>query len=285
MNRRGFTLIEIMVALVLSMVVLAVVYQVIIVTQRTTHAQAQRIELQQNLRSITQFAGARLRELDAAEGDLLVMNPDLIQYRGMQWAGFVCAPVVGTGNTVTVHLSRSRFFGFITPTSEHSAFIFVDGDVSVRGDDQWFPGPITAAVTGTCSDGSASYQLTVNVGGGNGNTVANGTTTGSPVRGWQVEEMSLFAQGGQNWLGFRAQTNGGTWGIVEPVAGPLQAAGLAFTYFDANGNVTATAANVTSVGLTVLGQTREAIRRFTGSPQRALDSLITHIGLRNNPRF
>ncbi len=69
-DRRGFTLVELLVALVLGALVASGVYQALVGTQRASHAGMQQIEVQENLRAGVGYLSAVLRELDAAEGDL-----------------------------------------------------------------------------------------------------------------------------------------------------------------------------------------------------------------------
>ena len=62
LRRRGFTLIELMVALVLLGIVAGGIYKVLVTNQQTYLAQTQRIDLQQNLR-----AGVTILPADQAE--------------------------------------------------------------------------------------------------------------------------------------------------------------------------------------------------------------------------
>src|SRR5439155_226723 len=73
LRRRGFTLIELMVALVLLAIVAGGIYQVLVTNQQTYLAQTQRIDLQQNLRAGVTILPADFRELDPADGDIPVM--------------------------------------------------------------------------------------------------------------------------------------------------------------------------------------------------------------------
>ena len=69
LNRRGLTLVELLVALVLLSIVSAALYRVLVSNQRIYQAQTQRIDMQQNIRAAAQILPADLRELDASEGD------------------------------------------------------------------------------------------------------------------------------------------------------------------------------------------------------------------------
>ena len=109
---------------------------------------------------------------------------------------------------------------------------------------------------------------------------------GDVIRGFQMEELSLYTDGsGVNWLGQSTADLAGAWSAVTPLAGPLQANGLSFTYYDTLNVVTATKTNVASVGVVVRSQSVKNARRSTGAIGTILDSLITRVALRNNKRF
>src|SRR4026207_1494990 len=62
-SNSGFTLIETMVALLLTVLVLALVYRLLVAQQRTASMQAQRVFLQANLRSAAAFISTDLRDV------------------------------------------------------------------------------------------------------------------------------------------------------------------------------------------------------------------------------
>jgi len=70
LNRRGLTLVELLVALVLLSIVSAALYRVLVSNQRIYEAQTQRIDMQQNIRAAATILPADMRELDASEGDI-----------------------------------------------------------------------------------------------------------------------------------------------------------------------------------------------------------------------
>ena len=78
LTRRGFTLIELMVALVLLGVISTAVYKVMVSDQRIYQAQTQRIDLQQNIRAAATILPAEFRVLDASDGDIYAMSSDSI---------------------------------------------------------------------------------------------------------------------------------------------------------------------------------------------------------------
>src|SRR5881296_4487916 len=103
LTRRGFSLIELMIALVLLGLVSAAVYKVLVNNQRLYLAQTQTIDLNQNIRAAAAILPAELRELDAVDGDITFMGPDSIRIRAMRQLAFVCATpqlAIGLGQIV-----------------------------------------------------------------------------------------------------------------------------------------------------------------------------------------
>src|SRR5216117_2781680 len=99
-GRRGFTMVELLIALVLLGLLSAALYRVLVNNQRLYMAQTQRIDLSQNIRAAANILPAELREIDASEGDIVSMTATRLEIRAMRWLGFACvAPVMGGATT------------------------------------------------------------------------------------------------------------------------------------------------------------------------------------------
>jgi prepilin-type N-terminal cleavage/methylation domain-containing protein len=81
LKTRGFTLIEILVALVLMGIVSVAIYQTLVTNQRTFLAQTQRIDLQQNIRAAATILPGEFRTLDAADSDIAAISATSITIR------------------------------------------------------------------------------------------------------------------------------------------------------------------------------------------------------------
>ena len=294
-GRRGFTMIELLVALTLLGLVSAALYRVLVNNQRLYLAQTQRIDLSQNIRAAANILPAELRELDAADGDITAMSATSIQIRAMRWTSFVCvAPVlagINAGLTMTIRggqTGQPMFFGSRGLRTTDSMLIYLDGDQTTRTDDYFVPAQITAAPALTCPaiGGVAAQPGTQVTFNGNfiaGTNVANAITVGAPVWGFERVIYQLYQPPGDpNWyVGF--QPAGGT---MQPLIGPVLANGLTFTFYDVNGNVTAVRTQVARIDITVRAQTAIAVRAGGQAPaQQIVDSLTTSVALRNNRRF
>jgi prepilin-type N-terminal cleavage/methylation domain-containing protein len=300
MSRRGFTMLELLVALVLLGLVSAAIYRVLVNNQRLYTAQVQRIDLSQNIRAASTILPAEFRELDAFDGDILAMTATSIDIRAMRWLSFICVPPVLNGNNLgNQMIIRGRaagdpmFFGsrYISETRD-SLLIYLDGNQTTRMDDYFVPARLAAtpgnqqcpavgaipAQPGTRIVFDGNFLPLTNV--------AGAITTGAPVRGFERVRYLLFqSPGDTSWyLGFQPLDPGG--GPPQPLVGPLLANGLTFQYFNAAGAVTAIRQQVARIDVTVRARTEQAVRSGGQAPRRAIvDSITTSVALRNNRRF
>jgi hypothetical protein len=144
------------------------------------------------------------------------------------------------------------------------------------------PAQVTAIPAAqNCTDGTAGIGLVVTLGltAPKINRAAV-IPLGAPLWGFEgVSYATGAGSDGRYYLNYT--TSQGT----APVIGPLpDANGVTFTYYDANGAVTATPASVRQIGLSVRSQSVNRIRKGSTTGY-AVDSLSTRITLRNNPRF
>ena len=292
-GRRGFTMIELLVALVLLGLVSAALYRVLVNNQRLYMAQTQRIDLSQNIRAAGTILPAEFRELDASEGDMTAMSATSISMRAMRWLGFACnTPGLGGAlNGVSVIVrggapGQPLFFGARgIDNNRDSVLIYYDGNVNSRADDFWATGSITAAPNGqNCNDGTNGQRLIVGLNLlGLGPNVAGAIPLGAPVRGFERVVYQLYQPAGDTswYVGFQPAGQS-----MQPLIGPVLSNGLTFQYFDVNGNVTGVRNQVARIDITVRARTTGAVRAG-GQAARAtiVDSVVTSVALRNNRRF
>ena len=292
-GRRGFTMIELLVALVLLGLVSAALYRVLVNNQRLYMDQTARIDLSQNIRAAGTILPAEFRELDASEGDIAAMSATSVSIRAMRWLGFACnLPGLGGAlNSVSVIVrggapGQPLFFGARgIDAAKDSVLIYYDGNPNSRNDDFWATGSITAAPNGqNCTDGTIAR-----LGGldlvmlGLGPNVAGAIPTGAPVRGFERVVYQLYQPAGDTswYVGFQPAGQS-----MQPLIGPVLTNGLTFQYYDVNGNVTAVRNQVARIDITVRARTAAAVRAG-GQADRAtvVDSVVTSVALRNNRRF
>jgi prepilin-type N-terminal cleavage/methylation domain-containing protein len=292
-RRRGFTLVELMVALVLVLAVCGVTFALLTQNQRVSRSQVEHAGLQDNVRAGALVVANELREVGydsipleaalAAEAsvspDLLLMQPGRLEFRAMRGIGFTCAvPTPGQ-----LRLRRATILGLRQPEVGDSITVHVEGDSATGADDAWVHAGIAGLSAGLCDDGTPAVALAV---GFVGAAAPTRMVVGGPVRFFEVMELRYYQSGGKSWLGSRSVSAGG---VIEPMLGPLADStatqrGLTFSYLDRTGAPTTVPNEVREIAWTLSGVTDGAVRG-SGSAL-AIDSLTlsTSVALRNTLR-
>jgi len=291
--RRGFTLVELLVALTLLGIVSTAIYKVLVNNQRLYLAQTQTIDLNQNLRAAAAILPAELRELDAVDGDITFMGPDSIRIRAMRQLAFVCATpqlAIGLGQIVVTIRTTPIYGNRQTFSRGDSILVYWEGNPQTRNDDQWLNAQLQGdPVAGVCPDSgvppSPAYVLSLQPQWINDPSLnkPGAILNGSPVRGFdKVVYRSYQSSDGSWYLGQRNATAGTA---IQPVVGPLIGPnGLTFTYYDAGGAQTNVPTQVAQIEIVLRARTASPIRGGTGVQDYKVDSVVTRVALRNNPR-
>jgi len=278
-SRAGFTLLELLIALIVFAGVSAVIFAAVRLSQRTSRAQAERSALQGNLRAAIQVATAELKQLQVNTGagttDIVAMNDSAVTFRSMRASGVTCD--VGSSSVVLRNVGNLLSTGRQIVPGRDSILLFVDSDTLRTADDQWLALPINSTPSSsTCPDGTIGVRLQTN-----GVPVANVWVPG-PVRTFEVMQMASVRNGGKNWLGARSVSAGQT---LQPFLGPIDSTtGVRFTYRDAVGSVVGAPASVRQIDIFVQAASRNPINEGVGEgPGRVgTDSLQVRVALRNS---
>ena len=280
-SRRGFTLVELLVAMVVASIVLAGVGAALLGAQRFYFAQAQVLEVQQNVRVVAQVLSQEMRGLDAADGDIVAMSDTAIAFKVPRTFSVTCAaPDVARG-VLVVRNSLTSGLRAVDPARD-SLLVFRDGDTQIATDDRWLRSSLSATGSAACADGAAGSRLTLG-GTVGGLSQLDGVDPGSPVRAFEVVRYRLYDDGGGMWwLGTQSFTGGG-WSVTSPIAGPLRPRdGVAFAYTDAAGELVSSPSAVRLVRVVVRGRSSAPIRSV-GRPAGAYqDSAVVSVFLRNS---
>jgi prepilin-type N-terminal cleavage/methylation domain-containing protein len=315
-TRRGFTLVELLIGLILLMAVGAVTYQLLVNTQRVSRAQTQQIGMQDNGRSGALIVANELREqgydqvtagglaqmvtdgnlpanLLAAgtNSDLRAIGPDSITYRAPRGIGYMCSftPTAGaTADVVVYNLANDwrQWNAYRSLTTTDSLMLFVENNTKTAVDDIWVTVGLTANQSAlACPDGNAGIRFRIQIPGTLGITAAGLQAvipTGNPVRAFELMQMRSYTSNGKVWLGMRPRplTLGTT---LDPVVGPLSgtAQGLRFTFSDANNNATTVTDNVRSVQIGLQPMSDEMVRTTGKYAAMDIDTITTRVSLRN----
>jgi prepilin-type N-terminal cleavage/methylation domain-containing protein len=319
-TRRGFTLVELMIGLILLTAVGAVTYQLLVNSQRVTRSQVQHIGMQDNGRSGALIIANELRELgydeiDAARqaaitgwtflpntlplgtnSDLRAIGADSINYRAPRGLGYSCN-LIPTGPTTldvivwnppNAALDPRKWNAYRSITTTDSLMLFVENNPKTAADDIWLTVGVTANQSPqNCPDAAATpgirfrVQIPAAAGILTAALIAN-APFGNPVRAFELMQLRSYASNGKVWLGMRPRplTFGTT---LDPVVGPLSGAaqGLTFTFSDANNNNTNVADNVRSVRIGLQPMSDEMVRTTGKYAVMDLDTVTTRVSLRN----
>lgn len=290
---RGFTLVEILVALVAFGLVAAVLTRTLVTSQRITTQQTLRAQMQSNLRVASFVVPNELRMLNqAATTDILSVGDTEIIYLAMRGYYMLCAPITSATSIKVARVTSQDFsFDYRAPVAGDSAFIFFEKDTLKISDDNWIPVGITGVASGTCTypttgtPAGQTFTLT-NPGIVDATYEHDQFLPGAPVRTYEITRLAEFTSGGEKWLGM---CTGSATCTLEPVVGPLaENNGFLLTRYNdlgavVTGNTTANRNSLRSLRVRFIAKTAQAVARGTDNSgvQTIYDTLSTMVTLRN----
>jgi len=285
LNRKGFTLVELLVALVLLSIVSAAIYKVLVSNDRVYSAQTQRMELSQNIRAAATILPADFRTLDATDSDITTMSATSISIRAIRQLAIICdTPSLGgllTG--VTLHVRQNPIYGpRMFNASTDSLLIYYEGDNGTRLDDGWTLANLVSYVSSNCVDGKPGYLFVVNAKLQTGQINGKGNISyGSPVLGFESVTYRLYQPAGDTSWYIGYQNSSGT----QPLIGPVLSNGLSLAYYDSTSTVTTDPTKVAIIEVRVRARTAQQVRDANSIMRVPVDSFVMKVALRNNRRF
>lgn len=302
-RRLGFTLVEMLIAIVVLGIVGATLTRVMVNSFRVSQAQVVTADMQSNVRLGGLVLPLELREIGydsniyvtpagtgAITSDLEAIGANSITFRAMRGWSNTCHIQSGLTNIRI----RKPTWGQRRPVATDGFLLFVENDFNTRRDDQW-----VEVTTYTTLDQDvlcgADSAIAINMSGppevatGVNLTEAN-LFVGGPVRYFERMQFGMFVDAdGRTYLGARSLSLGET--DYRAVAGPLDpAAGLQFTYYDGAGaEVTPGVGDpdlVRSIQVRLQGETGSQVS-LMGSSQRETGSMVTvtRVALRNTLNY
>jgi prepilin-type N-terminal cleavage/methylation domain-containing protein len=271
-DRRGFTLIEVLIAMVLGLIVLTGVVQMMIVQGRGYRKQREMIDVRETAREAVALLSWDLRQSLTGGSPLTAMGAGMVALRSPRGLGTICAK----------HATLARYGlwktgGNIVAGVDDSALVYQ------LGRDKWTVLKITAVgtpaamgVTACAWPGARPPDVVVEFGVGT-KTDTSYIKIGAPFRNFRRVQYAEYQLNNRWWLGRKI----GAATSYEQLTGPLVAPanGLTFTYYDTLGAVTANPSAVGSIAFTL--RTESFKNTYVGTTfvyQR--DSLTTKVGLR-----
>jgi prepilin-type N-terminal cleavage/methylation domain-containing protein len=311
-RRRGFTLIEIMIAVTLLGIIGSILTAVLVRQQRFHRAVAQVTDSRARMRDIATILPTDLRSISTAGKDILGISDTSIQFRAFVGAAILC----NYATTTVIDLppqelaSGNVLASWINPPQPNDiAYLYDSGSEAGNVDDAWAVFTITdtasAADASWCptSRGFATaadankrrYRITLN-------SAPNQARVeiGAPIRFAREVRYSVYRASDDQWyVGFQGCTphasygTPGTCGAREVLAGPVKpgtadtlTSGLFFVFRKRDGErVTALTASDTiasvSVGIRTTSGSLLGATSSKAASEQGGDSLRFTVGIRN----
>ena len=299
-SRRGFTLVELLVAIVLLAIVAGGMMGIIVRQQQFYSGSAGVLETRGSVRDGMAMITSDLRSLSPSKLDIYAMGRTFIEFRLNTGAATVCTISVDRKTVTVPPLVLSTNTGLTSwisaPQNGDSVFVY-DADTSANAsDDKWDANQLTAAATsGASCPNSTGFTTTAGEAGSGWqvpmhDALAATVQVGAALRFFRRARYQLFqASDGLWYLGFYdcLPTRSPACTTLEPVSGPyLPAAnsgpsGLELTYYTASGAVTTDVTLVRRIGIVTRAQSRSIVHTPGRAQGYYQDSLSVFLAVRN----
>jgi len=272
-GRRGFSLIELLVGLVLGVFVLSGVVQMMIVQGRGYRKQREIIDVRETARGAAALLAWDLRQSAVGGSPMAAMGPGMVALRSPRGLGTVCAK-----HALLARYGLWKTGGNILAGIDDSALVYQ------MGRDKWIALKISAVGTPAAMGvpacawpGARAPDVVVEFAVG-AKTDTSYIKVGAPFRSFRRVEYAEYQLNNRWWLGRKV----GAAASYDQLTGPLvppTANGLTFAYYDTLGAVTTSPSAVGSIAFTL--RTESFKNTYVGVTyvyQR--DSLTTKVSLR-----
>ena len=273
LSRRGFTVVELVVAAVVSGVLAVLTGGLVAASASRLRDRSERMALEQSLRVSLGAAAALLEPLGADSGagpDLSQTAPGSFVARSSRATGVLCA---AASHLLHVRAGAPWWRAVRSPVAGRDSLLIA----TLGGADRWIAAPLLGApATGACPDGSAAFLLPTSVPPADAAQMG----AGSPLRVFEPVELRIYASGAASWIGLRQLMTGEA---IQPLAGPFTGAGLSLAYADWFAQP-ASGSAVAQVTLVVRGLTsRDGGVGVAGPNAVHADSAMLAVSLRGRP--
>lgn len=305
MSRRGFTLVELLIVIVLLGLVLTMLMKVIVGQQQFYRGAADITENRSNVRDAVDLLQGELRTLSPSNGEILGMSSTSIDFLAPIATTMVCVVNPALKQLIVPPLTLTSHAGltsWISPPVTGDTLVLMDlGPKDGSADDKWVGNtlyqtpksgqtcPTSSGLTATVTEAGKGWLLAVNSPIGQVGQPGQWVRQGSAIRVLRESHFELYQAGDGKWyLGFY-ECPGRVCSSIQPVSGPYQPAtndgtsGLTFTYYDNTGAVLDPASATARFSVARIDVTMRALSRSDtkGAINQHVDSLSTSIALRN----
>lgn len=243
--RRGFSLIELLVALVMGVMVVTSVVQMMIAQGRGWRKQREVIDVRETAREALTLLSWDLRQSAIGQSSLSAISANSVTLRSSRGLGIICAK-----HPTLARYGLWKSGGNIEAGPDDSALVYQ----VARG--KWSPLKITAVgtpaamgVTSCAWPGARPPDVVVEFGVVNKNDTAY-IKIGAPFRNFKSVQYAEYQLTNRWWLGRKVGSATGYEQLTGPLVPPTSN-GLAFAFYDTLGTVTANPAAVGTVALTL----------------------------------
>jgi type II secretory pathway pseudopilin PulG len=281
--RRGASLVEMIIVIVLLAILGTAVLGVVIHQERFYRAQSDAIESRAAVRDAASLLQGELRALTPADGDLYAIGASSVDFRATLAQSAICT-IAASRQRITIppqQLASGAPITWLGTQAEAGDTVLVLATDSTLGD-TWQRHVLTAnpSNTGTCPTGTgltttaaeAAAAMTLSLDPPLDSTIQPGTL----VRVVRRARYELYrASDGRWYLGYLdcLESRATPCNVVQPVSGPFATAGIRLSYADRSGAPTTDPVRVARIDVLAIASRRSA--------PATLDSLATTIALRN----
>ncbi|MFL5554477.1 MAG: PilW family protein [Gemmatimonadaceae bacterium] len=272
-QRKGFTMIEVIVSLVVGLIVMGGVVQLMTVQSRGYGKQREQVDISETAREASALLSWDLRQAGIAGSPFVAMGSNNVSIRSPRGLGTICGR-----HPLLARYGLWKTAGTIPATVDDTALVYQIG----RG--AWTKLKITAVGTPAAMGvpackwaGARPPDVVVEFAVG-AITDTSWIKVGAPFRNFRRVEYAEYQENNRWWLGRRV----GAAVSYEKLTGPLlppASNGLTFTYYDTLGAVTANPAAVGSVAFTLRTESFKNTR-VGSSYTYQRDSLTTKVAVR-----
>ena len=303
--RRGITLPEMMVVLVLLSLVIGGLMTVLVRQQRFYTGTSEIIQTKGSARQAIDILSSELRGISTGTRggapnnvDIYAMSDRSLTFRS-QFGGSVVCTVDPTRTVITLPPqtmgAQNALTSFLSDAQAgDSVFVFDQGNNPGTNDDSWQraalardPGvglcPVAPlGFTATAAEAASGIELVLT------DPLQANVVIGAPIRFFRPASYSLYQEAsGEWWLGhFSCPAN--VCSALQPVSGPYRPyaglggpSGLAFAYFDSTGGPTGDPRQVARIDVIARSQSQFNLDVANTRNRKYQDSLSVSIAVRN----
>lgn len=299
-TRRGLTLAELLVAIILLAIVGTAVTRVLMKQQQYYKDATRTAGAKRELRLGATVLPSELRSISSSGGDILTMSESEMAMRAYIGTSVVCARTTDEIWVPPTNLARHTLTSYVTaPVVGDTVFVYNENILKGSEDDLWEMRVITDVNNSTAACPGAPYtdaaldppatkprkHYRLNA------VLPDSVKVGAVVRFSRPVRYKVYQEtSGNSYLGLQ-EYSGGSWGSLSPMAGPFRVfaagdnspSGLQFRYYDSLGVRITNMAQKTSVSrVDVFLRTNAGTSAITERKGNALaDSVLMRVAIRN----